>query len=55
MLVTTRFRGTNPNSFSQFLVGRFVGYWAARLSDFEANRGPWPLLLVTQLAALHDA
>ena len=34
---------------------REAGYWAARLSDFEANRGPWPLLLVTQLAALHDA
>ena len=34
---------------------REAGYRAARLSDFEANRGPWPLLLVTQLAALHDA
>ena len=34
---------------------REAGYWAGRLSDFEANRGPWPLLLVTQLAALHDA
>jgi hypothetical protein len=25
------------------------GYWAARLSDFEANRGPWPLDAVAGL------
>jgi hypothetical protein len=30
------------------------GYWAARLSDFKANRGR-PLPLATQLPALHDA